>query len=83
VTSRKLERGDVLSLNCVPMVAGCYYVALESTLFCETATDKNLRLWDINTEVHERGIELLKPGNKCSDVAKELNDIYERYRLLK
>ena len=82
VTSRKLERGDILSLNCFPMVAG-YYVALERTLFCETATDENLRLWDINIEVHERGIELLKPGNKCSDVAKELNDIYERYQLLK
>jgi creatinase len=82
VTSRKLQRGDILSLNCFPMVAG-YYVALERTLFCETATDENLRLWDINIEVHERGIELLKPGNKCSDVAKELNDIYERYQLLK
>ena len=82
VTSRKLERGDILSLNCFPMVAG-YYVALERTLFCETATDENLRLWDINIEVHERGIELLKPGNKCSDVAKELNDIYEKYQLLK
>jgi creatinase len=82
VTSRKLERGDILSLNCFPMVAG-YYVALERTLFCETATDENLRLWDINIEVHERGIELLKPGNKCSDVARELNDIYERYQLLK
>ncbi|MBL8791268.1 MAG: aminopeptidase P family protein [Rhizobiales bacterium] len=82
VTSRKLERGDILSLNCFPMVAG-YYVALERTLFCETATDENLRLWDINIEVHERGIELLKPGNKCSDVAKELNEIYEKYQLLK
>ncbi len=82
VTSRKLERGDILSLNCFPMVAG-YYVALERTLFCETATDENLRLWDINIEVHERGIELLKPGNKCSDVAKELNDIYEGHQLLK
>ena len=82
VTSRKLQRGDILSLNCFPMVAG-YYVALERTLFCETATDENLRLWDINIEVHERGIELLKPGNKCSNVAKELNDIYERYQLLK
>lgn len=82
VTSRKLERGDILSLNCFPMVAG-YYVALERTLFCESATDEEIRLWNINIEVHERGIELLKPGNKCSDVAKELNDIYEKYQLLK
>jgi creatinase len=30
VTARKIERGDILSLNCFPMVAG-YYVALERT----------------------------------------------------
>jgi creatinase len=81
VTSRKILRGDILSLNCFPMVAG-YYVALERTLFCETATQENLRLWDINIKVHERGIELLKPGNKCSDVAKELNAIYQDHQLL-
>ncbi|MDE2385128.1 MAG: aminopeptidase P family protein [Alphaproteobacteria bacterium] len=81
VTSRKLERGDILSLNCFPMVAG-YYVALERTLFCETATDENIRLWEINCKVHDRGKELLKPGNKCSDIAKELNDIYEQHQLL-
>ncbi len=43
VTSRRIERGDILSLNCFPMVAG-YYVALERTLFAETATDEHLRL---------------------------------------
>jgi creatinase len=82
VTSRRLQRGDILSLNCFPMVAG-YYVALERTLFCETATDENIRLWNINCEVHDRGKELLKRGNKCSDIARELNDIYERNQLLK
>jgi creatinase len=81
VTSRKLERGDILSLNCFPMVAG-YYVALERTLFCETATDENIRLWEINCKVHDRGKELLVPGAKCSDIAKELNDIYEQHQLL-
>jgi creatinase len=82
VTSRKIEKGDILSLNCFPMVAG-YYVALERTLFCETATNENLRLWEINCNVHDRGKELLKPGNKCSDIAKELNSIYQDHQLLK
>jgi creatinase len=81
VTSRKIARGDILSLNCFPMVAG-YYVALERTLFCQTATDENLRLWEINCQVHERGRELLVPGNKCSDIAKELNAIYAEHDLL-
>jgi creatinase len=82
VTSRKLERGDILSLNCFPMVAG-YYVALERTLFCETATDENIRLWEINCAVHDRGKALLVPGNKCSDIAKELNTMYEEHQLLR
>jgi creatinase len=82
VTSRKLERGDILSLNCFPMVAG-YYVALERTLFCESATDEEIRLWEINCAVHDRGKELLVPGAKCSDVAKELNEMYQAHQLLR
>lgn len=81
VTSRKIELGDILSLNCFPMVAG-YYVALERTLFAGQATDENIRLWEINCRVHERGKELLVPGNKCSEVARELNEIYVAENLL-
>ena len=35
-TSRQVQRGDILSLNCFPMIAG-YYTALERTLFCGRA----------------------------------------------
>ena len=81
VTSRKIEHGDILSLNCFPMVAG-YYVALERTLFAEEASDEHVRLWDINCKVHDRGKELLVPGAKCSDIAKELNEMYAAENLL-
>lgn len=81
VTSRRIERGDILSLNCFPMVAG-YYVALERTLFAEEATDEHIRLWEINCKVHDRGKELLIPGAKCSDIAKELNEMYAAENLL-
>ena len=81
VTSRRIERGDILSLNCFPMVAG-YYVALERTLFAETASDAHLRLWELNCRVHDRGKELLVPGNRCSDIARELNEIYAAENLL-
>lgn len=81
VTSRKLERGDILSLNCFPMIAG-YYTALERTLFCEEASDDHLRLWEVNCEVHRRGLELIKPGERCCDIAAELNEIYAKHDLL-
>ena len=82
VTSRRIERGDILSLNCFPMVAG-YYVALERTLFAETATEDNVRLWEINCAVHDRGKELLVPGRSCAEVARELNEMYASHDLLR
>jgi len=81
VTNRAIEQGDILSINCFPMLFG-YYVALERTLFAETVSDEHMRLWNINVEVHEAGLELIKPGAKCSEIAAELNDIYRSYDLL-
>ena len=81
VTSRRIKRGDILSLNCFPMPAG-YYTALERTLFAEECPDAHLRLWNINVEVHEAGIALIRPGARCCDIAAELNTIYERHGLL-
>jgi len=81
VTSRRIKQGDILSLNCFPMVAG-YYVALERTLFAGEVDDASRRLWEINCEVHDRGKELLVEGARCSDVAKELNELYASYDLL-
>ena len=82
VTSRKIQRGDILSLNCFPMIAG-YYTALERTLFCESASDAHLKLWQINCQVHRRGLELIRPGARCCDIAAELNEIYRQHGLLK
>ena len=81
VTSRRIERGDILSLNCFPMPAG-YYTALERTLFAEACSEAHLRLWKINVEVHEAGIALVRPGARCCDIAAELNAIYACHGLL-
>lgn len=81
VTSRKLQKGDILSLNCFPMISG-YYTALERTLFLNHATEEHLRIWNVNCQVHRRGIELLRPGARCGDVAAELNEIYHSHALL-
>jgi creatinase len=81
VTSRQVQKGDILSLNCFPMISG-YYTALERTLFLDHASDEHLRIWEVNCKVHRRGLELLKPGARCGDVATELNDIYRSHGLL-
>ena len=74
-TNRKLKSGDILSLNTFPMISG-YYTALERTLFLEKIDDASLKAWEANIKVHERGIELIKPGAKCSEICKELNDLF-------
>ncbi|MDA9717794.1 aminopeptidase P family protein [Candidatus Pelagibacter sp.] len=74
-TNRILKKGDILSLNTFPMISG-YYTALERTLFVEEADDDSLKAWEANIKVHKRGLELIKPGNKCSEICEELNDLF-------
>ena len=81
VTSRRIERGDILSLNCFPMIAG-YYTALERTLFAEEVSDAHLRYWEINLEVYHAGLELIRPGARCHDIAHALNEIYTGHGVL-
>jgi creatinase len=82
VTNRKVKAGDILSLNCFPMIFG-YYTALERTLFCEHASDAHLDYWKKNCEVMRIGSDLIKPGKKCSEIAAELNELYRSWDLLK
>ncbi len=82
VTNRVIESGDILSLNCFPMIFG-YYTALERTLFCESVSDAHLDLWEKNVAVHRRGLELIGPGARCCDIASELNEMYREWGLLK
>ncbi len=81
VTTRRIHRGDILSLNCFPMISG-YYHALERTLFFEFASARAVELWEINCQVHRRGLELIVPGARCADIAAELNEIYRTHDLL-
>ena len=74
-TNRALNKGDILSLNTFPMISG-YYTALERTLFVEEIDDESLKAWEANVKVHKRGLELIKPGIKCSQICEELNDLF-------
>lgn len=81
VTSRRVRKGDILSLNCFSQISG-YYTALERTLFFDHCDPAALRLWEVNVKVHEAGLELVKPGVRCCDVAAQLNEIYAEHGLL-
>ena len=81
VTTRRVQKGDILSLNCFSMISG-YYTALERTLFFGEVDAASRKLWEVNVQVHEEGQKLVKPGVRCCDVANELNKIYEEHGLL-
>ena len=81
VSTRKIQKGDILSLNCFPMIGG-YYTALERTLFFDHASDRHLEIWEVNVDVHRRGLELIRPGARCCDIAEELNEIFIKHDLL-
>ena len=81
VTNRTIKAGDIISLNCFPMMFG-YYTALERTLFCESATDAQIKIWEKNCIVHRRGLELMQPGARCCDITSELNAMYREWDLL-
>jgi creatinase len=81
VTARKLERGDILSLNTFPMISG-YYTALERTLFCGEVDAESLRIWEANVAAHEYGMSLLQPGSTCSEITQKINAFFEERDLL-
>ena len=81
VTSRRLQQGDILSLNTFPMISG-YYTALERTLFVGEVDDTSLAIWNANVAAHEYGISLLKPGISCAEVTHQINAFFEDRGLL-
>lgn len=72
VTTRKLENGDILSLNTFPMISG-YYTALERTLFVGEPDAASLKVWEANVKIHELGLSLIRPGISCAEICAELN----------
>ena len=60
-----------------------YYNALERTFFMDHVDDASLKYWEVNCAVHRRGLELIRPGARCRDIAAELNDLFASLGLLK
>ena len=81
VTSRRLRRGDILSLNTFPMISG-YYTALERTLFLGEVDEASRAVWEANVAAHEYGMSLLAPGISCAEVTARINDFLAERDLL-
>ncbi len=72
LTARRVAKGDLLSLNCFPMISG-YYAALERNLFLGEPDAASLKVWEANVGAHELGLSLIRPGMRCSEICAEIN----------
>ena len=81
VTARRLQRGDILSLNAFPMISG-YYTALERTMFVGQVDAASLKIWQTNIVAHEYGMSLLVPGASCSAVTHKVNEFLAERQVL-
>jgi creatinase len=81
VTTRRLEPGDILSLNTFPMISG-YYTALERTLFLGEPDRRSLEIWEANVAAHELGLSLIRTGARCSDICAGINGFLAERDLL-
>ncbi len=81
VTTRRLEKGDILSLNTFPMISA-YYTALERTLWLGEPDKASLAIWEANVGAHELGLSLIRQGATCSGICAEINAYFEERDLL-
>ena len=81
VTTRRIQAGDILSLNTFPMISG-YYTALERTLFAGEPDAASLKIWEANVGAHELGLGLIREGATCSGICAEINDYFAARDLL-
>lgn len=81
VTMRKLENGDLLSMNTFPMISG-YYIALERTLIVGEPCAERLKVWQANVDAHELGLSLIQAGVSCAQICEGLNDFFSERDLL-
>ncbi|MEO0327558.1 MAG: aminopeptidase P family protein [Pseudomonadota bacterium] len=81
VTTRRLQSGDILSLNAFPMISG-YYTALERTLFIGEPDAASLAIWEKNVKAHELGLSLILEGATCASICEEINALFTDYDLL-
>lgn len=76
-TPRKVRAGELLSLNCFPMIAG-YYTALERSLVLGDMPDAIRRPFEVNVAAHKAGLEAVRAGVRCGDIDDAINPIYQQ-----
>jgi Xaa-Pro dipeptidase len=76
-TARKFRRGDVTVHSRQVSIQG-YYAECERTFFIGKPNKKAAEMFDVITEAQQVGIETIKPGVKCYEVAEACAAVYRK-----
>ncbi len=76
-TGRRLGRGEIVNFNILSVVMG-YYVSQERTLSIGSLPDPARKPFETVIEAHTRGLEAVRPGVRCGDVARCCIEVLER-----
>ena len=81
-TNVALSVGDVLVTGAVAEVGG-YLSELERTMILGEATGEQARFFDLMLGVQDLAFESIRPGVRCSDVDRAVNDYYGQHDIVK
>ena len=70
-TNRKLKKRRYFIFEYISNDFWILHCALKE-LYLLNSIDASLKAWEANIAVHKRGIELIKPGVRCSEICREL-----------
>ena len=73
------ERGEIVNFNVLSQVSG-YYVSPERTLSVGPLRENARKPFETVVEAHARGLEAVKPGEKCGDVARRCIEVLKSER---
>ncbi len=76
-TGKRLQRGEIVTFNVLSQVSG-YYVSPERTVSVGPLRDDARRPFEAMIEAQACGIEAVKPGVSCGDVARSCIEVLER-----
>lgn len=76
-TGRKIKRGDNMVFNVLSNLVG-YYISNERTVFVGSMPEAMKKPFEATMEAHEWMLQAIKPGIRCSDVAKTVNSILDK-----
>ncbi|MCP4392605.1 MAG: aminopeptidase P family protein [Gammaproteobacteria bacterium] len=76
-TGKKLEHGEIVTFNVLSQANG-YYVSPERTLSVGPVREDARRPFETMVESQARGLEAVKPGASCGDVARRCIEVLER-----